>query len=225
LYQGLFLKNESDFKQLKANENYYLQNNLQALTFGCNAYYVFNYKRYAHTAPYNYTTSQLKSAGSFITGLTYEYFDLKNDSGIIHPLLKYEFDSTLNFNSANSHYYTLNFGYGYTFVIKNNFYISPTIILGGGINNFNHYLRDTIYLQKKGNLATQINAKIGIGWDNTKWYCGLNALYNDYNLYGINKSMIEFDKITLKIFLGHRFSTAKIHNYIISKLKKKLDDI
>lgn len=224
LYRGFYLKNTSDFKNEIPSVEFIKQPNLTTLTLGFNAYYIFNYKKFAFTAPYNYTSTQVKSCGSLVAGISYEYFNLLSDSGLVPTIIKDQFSNSVNILSGTSNYYTANIGYGYTFTIRKRFYISATYLAGVGLCDFKNNRVDSTQFANQNNLALQTNFRFGAGWDNGKWYTGINGILNDYYLHGLDQNAIEFDKFSFKIFVGKRFNTARIHNYIVDKIKKKAEN-
>ena len=70
VYKGFYLNNTRDYKEYDQLEYYHKRSDISAVSANFNIYYVFNNKKFSFRAPYSFTQSQLKSAGSFITGPT-----------------------------------------------------------------------------------------------------------------------------------------------------------
>ena len=61
---------------------------LSSSTFGIDVFYVFNHKKYAHSAPYGFSKLQRRSAGSFILGLQFSNQKMALDASKLPENLK-----------------------------------------------------------------------------------------------------------------------------------------
>lgn len=106
---------------------------LKSKTFGVLAFYLFNYKKFSLPAAYNLSNYQLKSAGSWIAGLTASFIDCRFDFTKLPaetlettkiPYAAYRLD----YNSIN-----LTGGYSFNWVINKHFLFNTTTLPALGI--------------------------------------------------------------------------------------------
>lgn len=95
-------------------------------TWGVDAYYFFNHKRYSEAASFNYSRLQQKSQGAFYTGFSIYSQRLRFDFSGLPEELKTILPSHWNnyIYQVNTHNYALRFGYGYNWVF------APKWVLG-----------------------------------------------------------------------------------------------
>ena len=108
---------------------------------GVEAYYFFNNKKYSQAAAYNYSKLQLRSAGSFIAGFSFNYQDVKFNFRELDDNYFYQLQSEWQRNPIyylKSTIYSLVLGYGYNAVMGKhwiyNITVSPTVGIRYGLN-------------------------------------------------------------------------------------------
>lgn len=105
--------------------------------FGLSAYYFFNHARYSHAAAYNFTRIQLRSAGSWLAGLSYSNLDLTLDyTQLPEYLLPYWSYRTAP-DTYRFHYHSAGvlFGYAYNCVLSPHWLLNGTFLPRIGINH------------------------------------------------------------------------------------------
>lgn len=103
-------------------------------TYGIDAYYFINHRRYSQGAAYNFSRIQRKSAGSWIVGFSYSNIDISMDfTQLPYPLMYF---LTVPAQEYRFHYnaYTLAGGYGYNLVFGRNWLFNITVIPIVGLN-------------------------------------------------------------------------------------------
>lgn len=108
---------------------------LQLYTFGVDAIYYFNHKRYSHGAAYNFSKFQKKSQGSFAIGLNYTNIKLSFDfTQLPLHLLPY---LTIPVSNYFFHYksYAIALGYGYNWVITPKLLFNVTLTPSIGLTH------------------------------------------------------------------------------------------
>lgn len=95
-------------------------------TWGIDAYYFFNHKRYSEAASFNFSRVQKKSQGAFYTGFSIYTQKLGFDFSGLPPQLRDQLlDTWPDYRySVNTHNYALRLGYGYNWVF------APKWVLG-----------------------------------------------------------------------------------------------
>lgn len=130
---GTYLRRFGDYR----NGKYFKENfpGLQLYTFGVDAIYYFNHKRYSHGAAYNFSKFQKKSQGSPVIGLSHTNIKLSFDfTQLPLHLLPY---LTIPVRNYFFHYnsYAIVFGYGYNWVIKPKLLFNATLTPSIGVTH------------------------------------------------------------------------------------------
>lgn len=128
------------------------------LTFGFSGEYIFN-KNHSPRSAYNLDRRQSVSNGSFLIGGGVFFTSIDLDDGV--PI------------SSKELHFGPNFGYSYTWVIKNNFFINAAIVMGiNGIKDNEDFSFGMHYLPK-----------IAMGYHGETWsaniFGGASALMNN----------------------------------------------
>lgn len=160
-------------------------------TFGINAYYFFNNKKFAMGAAYNFSKFQKKSAGSAIVGFNYDNLDITINMMYLPEELKPYL--TIDPQKYRFHYntYSLTGGYSYNWVINKHLLFNITAIPGVG---FTHSYEDSverdnklfaITLNGQGSLTYNLGdffvcaiAKIDGNWYNSGAYSFFSSVEN-----------------------------------------------
>lgn len=118
---GTTIKRFGNFKNLNIAFS-----GLNNKTWGIDAYYFFNHKRYSEAASFNYSRIQKRSQGSFYTGFSFYAQDLDFNFRGLDNLLKSQLpDSWPNYRyMVNTKNYAVRIGYGYNWVF------APKWVLG-----------------------------------------------------------------------------------------------
>jgi len=149
------------------------------------------------------TEIQLKSCGSLIPMLTYDYYELDNKSD--DP-------------SQSSSQYSSNFdmvgslGYMYTFVIKSKFYISAGLFGGAGFHHTSLLTRmpDEDIKTKYTDPLFRMQERIGLGYNSRKFFSGVE-LFSTQSTYTESNNTVQVAamRTSFQIFAGYRFNAPK----------------
>ena len=151
-------------------------------TYGIDAYYFINHRRYSQGAAYNFSRIQRKSAGSWIVGFSYSNIDISMDfTQLPYPLMYF---LTVPAQEYRFHYnaYTLAGGYGYNLVFGRNWLFNITVMPIIGVNycymDSTEGKRTQISLGFKGKSSVTYNLKdffVGVqGRIDGHWYRSYN---------------------------------------------------
>ncbi len=155
-------------------------------TYGLDAYYFFNHRKYSQGAAYSFSKYQVKSAGSFIAGFSYGNRDIRlNFETLPEHLIPY---LTIPLQKYRFHYknYCFMAGYGYNLVFGNNWLWNFTAIPSVGLNrSFLDSLEG-----KQDMLSLGIKSKTSLTWNINDIYLGIQASFDgswyrssDYSLF------------------------------------------
>ncbi len=206
LYKGYYNANPNDF--ISWNKDYFPKlPDMRTISFGLNAYYVFNHKRFSNKAAYSRTQIQHKSAGSVALGYFLNYDEVDSPEGFIPK----EFPDSIgnDFNVKSFRYFAtgLSVGYMYTWVISKSFFLNGSLIPGFGYKD----IKMTNGEGESG-IEKQPHAQLlirgALGYENKHFYAGLtgmtlirNIQYKDYE--------INLATEQLRFFVGKRFRVKK----------------
>ena len=206
LYKGYYNANPNDFINWD-KDNFPKLPDMRTISFGLNAYYVLNHKKFSNKAAYSRTQIQHKSAGSVALGYFLNYDEVDSPNGFIPA----EFPDTIgnDFNVKSFQYFAtgLSVGYMYTWVISKSFFLNGSLIPGLGYKD----IRLTDGEGESGierHPHAQLITRAALGYENKHFYAGLtgqvlirNIKYKDYD--------INLATEQLRFFIGKRFRIKK----------------
>lgn len=140
-------------------------------TWGIDAYYFFNHKRYSEAASFNFSRIQHRSQGSFFLGLSYYgqklNFDFSEMPEKIRDRLPQSWnDYTYRVNTQN---YALRMGYGYNWVFAPKWVFgvseSPTVGIRKGMINGNELKKISFSLYNRLNMS--------VVWNSGRFFAGV----------------------------------------------------
>ena len=185
-----------------------------------NAYYVLNKRRYSHQAAFNQTNRQLHSAGSWIFGTGYNRCSVSMDWNAFKKQVKKVTnnderyiinDSSLVFNKISYRSIPLAFGYGYNWAFAKNWLLG-TQALGAFSymwSNGNRYsnsitIKDVVKNFTFSNFTFDGTLRLGLVWNNAKWFAGASAIYHTYHYHQNN---LQANNIfgQLNFYVGYNF--------------------
>ena len=169
---------------------------VELYTFGIDAYYFFNNKKYSQGAAYNFSKIQKKNQGSFLAGFSYANLKLSFDFSKLPenllPYLSIPADTKYMFH-YNS--YAIIIGYGYNWVILPRLLFNVTVMPSIGAS---HCYEDSTEGKKwlaSFNLAGRASLTYNLGnyffsiiaKTNGHWYkSGIYSLYSSVNNFSAN---------------------------------------
>lgn len=211
-YNGFYIYNTSDFKISEtAGDTIVVRPDINVTSFGINTYYVFNSRKYSLRGAFSFTDVQKKSAGSFMAGVYHSHVVFSsNDSSFIRSPFMNNFSPILRqINQISQISAGLSGGYGYTFVIYKKFSYSIAVNLGLGAQKTYYRTIDGHDESFKLNLATNMNAKNALRYDNMRFFVGVLATYD--NNFAFNEVMFNNTKYIARVvgFVGYRFNIKK----------------
>lgn len=161
---------------------------LNVSTTGIDAYYIFNNKKFSYPAAFSQTTCQKLSCGSVIAGLGYmrnvvelDHEKLRNMVETVNKTVPV--DSMLMFSQFNYHKISFSGGYGYNWVFAKNFLASGSILGAVSYNYSNGEKFGLNSLFTMSNFSIDGVTRLGLVYNNTKWFAGMSAILRLYNYH------------------------------------------
>ena len=196
-------------------------NSLDIDILSINAYYALNSRKYSQQAVFNQTNRQIRSAGSWIVGSGYNQCRVSMDWVRFHDELSnalpsnstsQEFnDSALFFKNLSYRSIPFSVGYGYNWAFAKHWTCGAQLL--GSLSYI--WSKGDAYNQKVGietiikdfrfsNFTFDGTVRVGIVWNNSRWFAGANAVYHTYHYH---QSHLEADNIfgTLNLYFGFNF--------------------
>ena len=171
---------------------------------GLNVVYMFNNRRFSWPAAFGANAVQRKSCGSWSIGFQYNHQKISMDKEALPDYLRYDIDSTLLFNSVDYHDYSVSFGYNYNCVLGRNVLFATSVMPNVGYRRSNITEAQEEKHSILNNLATDLNLRLSLFWNNTKLFSGLIFELHTYS-YRKNKFGLTNTYGTLKYMLGFNF--------------------
>lgn len=220
--KGYYVTNTEDF--FPNETGIHLQfPNLRSYLFTGSSSYKIN-KDYSLRAIRSQTEIQTKSAGSFMPGIGYSYYQLNGAKDMILPDgEEVERDVYTDFEGINL---SLLIGYYYTYVIKKKWYINGFAVPGGGVEFYNRTFRNNEGINDKRHHTDyflNIYYGAGAGYNGDKFFFGgnYNARFSNVELNS-NKVTIIPNKHSFSVFFGYRFKAPKTVSRPIEYIEEKV---
>lgn len=217
IYSGFYLNNTRSYKAYDHLDGYYKRSDLGAISGNFNIYYVFNNKKFSFRAPFSFTQSQIKSAGSFLIGTYLSNFGFTALSSVISNELKESFKAFPSMKSGNSFSTGISLGYAYTFVHKR-FYVSSALVPGLGVNHIDLERGDLTTFSGGQDVSAKLKFTFGIGYTSPKWFFG--CMFMSDNYYSASKTtpiQINYQVNRLRYFIGRRLNARKLEKRMLRR--------
>jgi len=221
--RGFYIENSQDFIPTGDNTNFTIQfPHLTTNILSGTSQYKLN-KNFSFKAIQSNTEIQLKSAGTFMPGINYTYYDVtgtdKTKNGNSEIIQREEY------SDYNGFIVILNAGYYYTFVKNHYWYINLNVNPGIGID----FYKTTFYTasnssdQHFNETFFSINSGVTAGYNGKKYYFGF-----EFN-YQVSSKVIDDNNISSKskrgnyhVFVGYRFKPPKLITKPIDLLEETI---
>ena len=192
-----FLRNVSGFSSLiEELEGLDIEDYISTRVTGINLYYNFNHRRFSSPAVFSQSYLQRRSAGSWQAGLSIIEHDIRfNSSALPEELV----DEQLKHGSSRAPErikfinYSLVGGYAYNWVFHRDWCLGAAIMPSIGYKHLN--AKNTIltapdtesedelkgFRRYKDNIAIDITGRLGVIYNNGRWFTGLFSVVQNYN--------------------------------------------
>ncbi len=187
---------------------------------GFNLYYIFNHKRFSYPAAFSQSTIQRRSSGSALCGIGYTKHSLSIDWDKLYSIVsdKLGEDVASRYMSEGPDTKKINYtdislsgGYAYNWVFAHNWLAAISLSAAIGykgassekdneILNFRDFSFHNFNLDGVG--------RLGLVWNNMKWYYGMSAIFHTYNY---RKSQFRTNTTfgNINLYIGFNFGKMK----------------
>jgi hypothetical protein len=213
--KGFYIENSRDFENpwIEGTTPYIQFPDLEVTSFSGSTSYKFN-SNFSIKAISTQTEIQLKSAGSFMPGLLYSFYNIDNKS------------SSQSSSQRSKNFEILsNFGYYYTFVLNKNWYasagISPSI--GFSYTDLLTRLPEEYVNTHYSSAVYRINGKGGMGYNSERFFAGFEIFafrsFKDDNSPAVK---LTTTNNAFQVFLGYRFKAPAKFKEFVKKIETKI---
>lgn len=186
-------------------------------TIAASAYYVFNYRHFSYPAAYNASNVQLRNAGSWMLGVSYDYqrfnFDPAAAEGVIqgvflqqHPYAEPpRLIDALRVREVNYHRIGIGVGYGYNWVPAPHWLVATSISPSFGFKKqVGVGITKEMIVDNMRNLHVDATFRAAVVYNRQRWFAGLSAVSYLYDYrhrnFDLNNSVTY-----LKAYVGMQF--------------------
>ncbi len=164
---------------------------------GIDVYYVANHKRFSYPAAFSQSTVQRRSCGSTLYGIGYTRHSIDLDFNRLQEVVNenlpeaksypdvVKLDSGLMFNKVRYTNISVSGGYAYNWVFAHNWLLSGSMSLALGYKRATGDLRrDELTILRDfsfRNVVLDAAGRMGVVWNDTKWFAGMSAILHSYN--------------------------------------------
>jgi len=201
-YYGYKLTDYSGFDE-PIPESSKEREDIRTITFGLQYLYALNYDNFSLKAPFVYNEVQRRSAGSFIGGAGFSLYSMDADSSVIPETQSDQFSSDLALKDLNVISVSASFGYMYSFVYKEKFFLTLGLI-PGLVLNFGDYLTESRE-PFNPNASFRINTMNSIGYNNNNFYGGFQLIGDIFDVRIEKKLRTTIGYGRMGFFVGYRF--------------------
>ncbi len=204
---GFYLHNTADYPPIsdwtKGEDPYIQFPDLKVALLRGSTGYKFN-ENFSLKSISSKTEIQLKSCGSFMPFVTYDYFEIDNKS-----------KDTAQTTSQKSYNLDLvgSIGYMYTLVLKSKFYISAGLIPGFGLQHTKLLtrLQEEDVTTKMNDPVFRMHEKLGIGYNTRRIFTGAElSMVQSTHKQGNTSVQDKAKRTYFQVFVGYRFNAPKI---------------
>lgn len=191
-----------------------MRSDLQSISIGLNGQYIFNNKKFSYRAAFVQNEWQKKSAGSFLAGGNIFFVDTQGDSSLVPPGgPDSSFFEGLHFSQYRFINGSLIAGYAHTFVVKQHFFLTMSLVGGLGGGGSWAYTSEEAEVDRSGfTLAGNFSGRVAAGYNSRKVYVGVSYL-------GI---LIRNQSPVPKTWLGYNTGMFRFNLVYRFRLKKDL---
>ncbi len=221
--KGYYIVNTDNFTPSIPESDFRIQfPDLTTNIFTGSSTYKLN-ENYSVRAIESQTEIQIKSAGSFMPGIVYSFYNIKGADKIIYPK-----DSVYirpNYSDLKGVNLNLNAGYYYTFVYKTHWFANAYITPGIGIDfytNTVHTPTETVS-ESMNDILYNLSSGIGAGYNGEKIFFGASyANRISSEKFDENKIQLQISKNSFHIYLGYRFRAPKPVRKSVDLIEEKI---
>lgn len=218
-YSGFYIKNSRDYSSYLSEKPYAIRSDVNAFHIGTSSNYILNYKKFSYSNSFAFVEQQKKSAGSFLIGIYYSYFDAEGIPSLISSPFQSSFDTLSLIRKGHSQNFGVNIGYIHTLVFLKKCYVTASFVQGFGGEKINYTRDDNSEFHVSTYGAGKLNVRLATGYNSERYFIGAMAVFDYFLLREKTNSTIDYSFGKFMFSIGYRFSILKKERKILRKLK------
>ena len=202
-YKGFYIENSEDrYTTWTPGDPLVQFPDMEIHIAGLNLYYIFSGDKFSLRAAYDQSEIQVKSAGSFMLMLSFNYFSLKNETSIIPSSVDNNFGSISGLEKGIFLTTSLSPGYAYTFS-NGSFFFTPALFVGAGGQ---YQIIKTSFGDKVQfwRYTLKLNSKVSLGYNGESFITGVTCNF-DMTQIVIKDGILESVLFDAYAYVGIRF--------------------
>jgi hypothetical protein len=227
-YQGYYVTNKATLTQAPSGEVFPQRPDLRTKNGGVSFQYIFNNTKFSFRGPFQQIEVQKKSAGSVLVGATVYHINVHADAPIIPANIAYPgYFEQSTFTGSGITSLGVNAGYGYTQVIKKDFFVTGCMLVGTGINHTN--MTDDPHNTSVGRTGAEFNGivQLAAGYNTRHYFVGLQYINHiTRNNSPVSGAWQEFQAGNAQLTFAKRIAlkrkTRRKLNKIENNIKKEI---
>ena len=176
------------------------QSGITRKAMGVTGYYFFNNRRYAQAAAYCFSKYQLRSAGSWLAGVSLQHFDVKFDVEQLPEEARAYIPTQEDAPRILYNDYCVLFGYGHNWVLGRKWLVNTTVTPYLGYR-YNHFHDD-------GNMSSAVSLNLRVRtaavYNHKNFFMGVQG-FADHHRYKSKNSRMVNSTINFTALVGIRF--------------------
>lgn len=177
-------------------------NGIDNESWGLEAYYFFNHKRYSEAASFSFSRIQKRSQGAFYLGFAYSHQKISFDfRGLPSDMIASLPPSWENYIfGSNTNNYSVRLGYGYNWVFHPGwvFGVSESPVIGLSKGTVNSDIT-------KNSFSLFNRFKLSVVWNKGRWFAGATGKF-DLTIVNDQKTTYAGGDLTGEAVVGYRFN-------------------
>lgn len=207
VYKSYYWKNPNDFfSGWNTNDSLVVKPNITTINLGVNVIHVFNHESFSLKSAYMGTERQLCSAGSWLMGGKASLYAVADDSTLVPEIIMDYYPNASEIASLAAINIGGAFGYSYTFVFKEYFFVNMTVMLGLNIQHVGANEASGSSLGSDAKLGSNAYLRFAIGGNKDERYYGMSLNVESYLIKNPNETQFSYDYGKFKIYYGRRFN-------------------
>ncbi len=218
-YSGFYIANSKSYAGYVSEQPYEVRSDVSALQMGVSSYYIFNNRRFSYGNSFAFVEKQKKSAGSFLLGVYYSYFESSGKPSLVSHTFSGSFDTLSLIRSGHMQNFGVNMGYIYTLVFLKRCYVTTSLVQGIGAKQMAYQRNDRSTFKQVNAGAGKLNARLAFGYDTGRYFIGTMAMWDYYFFRGKTNSTFDYSSGKFMGYIGYRFSVLKAERKLLQRLK------
>lgn len=192
-----------------AADAYYYRPDIKTSLYSLAAYRIPNKEKFSYRAALLQTEWQKKSAGSFLFGGNIYRGKMEGDSALVPRAIEAG-NQVAGMTKMDVFGFGPGAGYAHTFVVKQHFFFTGSIIANANLNFVNEY---SVKKSQKTSLNLSEVFKAAVGYNSSTWNISANWAGNGQWVRGsLSPNSYFFPSGNIRIVVAHKFEKHKHHH-------------